>query len=534
MTILHVEYSHINLDAQKNKKFSLDFCLFRKMKALYYQGDVNMSSSTMKDGYQFNTAKLWQIALFAFNNTATNLYMFAIGFVSYYATGIAGLSVVVISAILTAMRIFDGITDPIIGFVIDRTATKFGKFRPAMVIGNTIMAISLLIMYNVTHLLPQSLQFLFFVVIYAVHIIGYTFQTTVTKAAQTVLTNDPKQRPLFSIFDATYTIAIFTFGQIFVASHLITKHGGFTASLFNELNMYAIILSGIGTILSIIAIWGKDRKEFFGLASHNVQTKFRDYLPILKGNRPLQMLVIAASTDKLAGQVVRQPVITVMFFGIIIGNYALSGTLGLITLIPSLLITFFGVNLARKIGLKRAFVMGTWAALIMFVALGAYLFIIDPTKISLTNIGTTTIIFLVLYSLGMGFQSLTSNIVIPMTADVSDYETYKTGRYIPGMIGTVFSFVDKLISSLAPALVGFCLALIGFKDILPQIGDELTATVLLLTICLKFGVPILGYTASLIAMRFYVLDDKKMEEIQTSIAKIKANYKEKDDLTHVV
>ena len=487
-----------------------------------------MSSTTIGNNHQYNSAKLWQIGFFALNNSATNMYMFAIGFVSYYATGIGGLSVVVISAILTAMRVFDGITDPIIGFIIDKTETKFGKFRPTMILGNIIMAISLLVMYNFTHQLPKSYQFLFFVAVYAVYIVGYTFQTAVTKAAQTVLTNNPKQRPLFSIFDTTYNIIIFTGGQIFVASYLVAKHGGFTLPLFTELNTYALILAGIFTVLAVIGIKEKDCKQYYGLADGNVETKFRDYWPILKRNRPLQMLVIAASTDKLAGSIVRQPALVVMFFGIILGNYALSGTIGFISLIPSLLITYYGIHKARKIGLKRAFVMGTWGALIIFAILIAFLSIIDPTKISLENIGMTTIIFLVLYCLGMGLQGLTGGIVIPMIADVSDYETYSTGRYIPGMVGTVFSFVDKLISSLAPAIVGFCLALIGFKDVLPQVDEKLTPTLLVLTLALKFGTPILGYIASLIAMKFYVLDDKKMEEIQLAISAIKE--KAKNDL----
>ena len=470
---------------------------------------------------QYNSAKLWQIGFFTLNNTATNLYMFALGFVSYYATGIGGLSVVVVSTILTAMRIFDGITDPIIGFVIDKTKTKFGKFRPSMILGNVIMAISILAMYSFTHQLPKSYQFIFFVAAYAVYVIGYTLQTAVTKAAQTVLTNNPKQRPLFSVFDSTYNIAIFTGGQIYVASYLVAKYGSFTLALFTELNALALILSGICTILAVIGIREKDRQEYFGLADGTVETKFRDYWPILKKNKPLQMLIIAASTDKLASTLVRQPAIVVLFFGVLLGNYALSGTIGFITIIPSLLLTYYGLHKARKIGLKRAFVMGTWGALSLFAFLFIFFLIIDSTKISLQNIGITTSIFLVVYCLAMGFQSLTNGIVIPMIADVSDYETYKTGRYVPGMIGTLFSFVDKLISSLAPAIVGFCLAIIGFKDSLPQIDEKLTPILLLLTLGLKFGTPILGFIASLIAMKFYNLDDKKMEEIQVAIAAIK-------------
>lgn len=477
--------------------------------------------NTVTNENKYHSSKVWKIGFFAFNNTATNFYLFLLGFVAYYATGVAGLTVVVVSTILTAMRLFDGITDPIIGYFIDKTESRFGKFRPLMIVGNIILAVTVLIMYNVTHLLPDSLQLLFFILIYAVHIIGYTFQTACTKAAQTVLTNDPKQRPLFSIFDATYNIALFTGMQIVVASYLVPKYGGFTMGLFSELNIYGIIAAAIFTILAVIGIWEKDRKEFFGLAEKTVETKFRDYWPILKGNRPMQMLVIAAATDKLAGSVVRHAAVGVMFFGILIGDYALSGTISLITIIPTLLFTYLGLGYARKVGLKKAFVAGTWLAMLSFVLLLVFFIFADATQISLTDIGITTIVFLLLYSIGLGFGSLTGNMVIPMIADCSDYETYKTGRYVPGMLGTIFSFVDKIISSLATTIVGLLLALIGFREELPQVDDTLTTSLLIMTFALKFGIPILGWIASIIAMKFYTLDNEKMIEIQQAIADIK-------------
>ncbi|WP_209123807.1 MFS transporter [Alkalihalobacillus sp. BA299] len=480
-----------------------------------------MATVTVDKGEKYHIAKLWQIGCFALNNTATNIYMFVMFFVSYYATGVAGLTVVVVSTILTLMRFFDGITDPIIGFIIDKTESKFGKFAPLMLLGNIILAVTTFVTFTFTHLMPDSLQFLFFIVIHAIYIIGYTFQAACTRAAQTVLTNDPKQRPLFSIFDATYNAILFTGGQMFIAMYLVSKHGGFSLGLFTELKYYAIALSAIGTVLAVIAIKGKDRKEFYGLAEQNVKTSFRDYWPVLKGNCALQMLIVAASTDKLAMLLPRQAAVGVMFFGILLGDYALSGTVGLITLAPILLITLLGIGKARKVGMKRAFVMGTWIAFILFAVTAVFLLMIDSTTISLNNMGLVTIVFLVLFSLAQGFQSLTGNMVIPMIADVSDYETYRTSRYVPGMISTIFSFVDKFISSLAPAVVGFAVALIGYQDAFPEVGEALTPALLLMTLFLMFGIPMFGYICSLIAMKFYPLDDRKMEEIQTAIAEVK-------------
>ena len=141
-------------------------------------------------------AKLWQIGGFAFNNTATNLYMFMMNFIAYYLTGYVGVGVVVASTLITTMRIWDGVTDPFIGYLVDKTNTKFGKNRPFMVIGNVILAVASFILLHVTHLFPQGARFIFFVLIYMIYIIGYTFQCVVTKSAQSCLTNDPRHPKL--------------------------------------------------------------------------------------------------------------------------------------------------------------------------------------------------------------------------------------------------------------------------------------------------------------------------------------------------
>ena len=81
-------------------------------------------------------AKLWQIGGFALNNTATNLYLFFMNFIAYYLTGYVGVGVVLASTLITTMRIWDGVTDPFIGYLVDKTNGRFGKNRPFIVIGN--------------------------------------------------------------------------------------------------------------------------------------------------------------------------------------------------------------------------------------------------------------------------------------------------------------------------------------------------------------------------------------------------------------
>lgn len=120
-----------------------------------------------------------------------------------------------------------------------------------------------------------------------------------------------------------------------------------------------------------------------------------------------------------------------------------------------------------------------------------------------------------------GFQGISGNIVIPMTADCADYEVYRTGRYVPGLMGTLFSFVDKIISSLAPMIAGLVFAACGFTDHNPVMGDVATPQLRLGVVFLAYGIIILGLICNLIAMKFYPLTKEKMAELQNEIVAIK-------------
>ncbi len=77
------------------------------------------------------------------NNSSTNIYLVAFTFVTYLSTGVLGLAALFVSQLMGYIRIFDGFIDPTIGVIIDKTDTKFGKYRPILVLGNIITAASL-------------------------------------------------------------------------------------------------------------------------------------------------------------------------------------------------------------------------------------------------------------------------------------------------------------------------------------------------------------------------------------------------------
>ena len=217
-----------------------------------------------------NRAKLYQLALFPMNNGATNVYFVLIlSYVATFGNKVLGIAMLFASFMVTGMRVFDAITDPIIGAIMDKTDGKFGKFRPFMVLGNLTMAVSVILLYICTPLIPEDLMWLryvAFILLYAVWVIGYTFQTSVTRSAQPVLTSDPSQRPLFTVFNTVGSLV--GMGVMQVLGMMMSWDsfaGDYGRDWFYIMTPIGIVLSVILTILAIIGIWEKDQTKYFGM-----------------------------------------------------------------------------------------------------------------------------------------------------------------------------------------------------------------------------------------------------------------------------
>ena len=107
-------------------------------------------------------------------------------------------------------------------------------------------------------------------------------------------------------------------------------------------------------------------------------------------------------------------------------------------------------------------------------------------------------------------------------ADCTDYENLRSGRFVPSMMGTLFSFVDKMISSFSSLIQGIALAAAGVGSVIITPNEPVAGsfnTSIIICFCI---VPIIGHIATVIAMHFYKLDHKKMEEVQQQLAERKA------------
>ena len=475
-----------------------------------------------------NRAKLYQLVLFPLNNGATNVYyVLVLSYIATFGSNVLALGTLFASVMVTAMRLCDAITDPIIGALMDRTNGKFGKFRPFMAIGNIIMAVSILVLYGITPMIPDTMmwaRYAAFVGLYFVWVIGYTFQTSCTRSGQTVLTNDPKQRPLFTIFNTVGSLLGMGVMQFFAPILAKNFEGGYSsAGFFRALAPVGIVMSIALTILAIIGIWEKDQPKYFGIGGEKTEkVKVSEYLQIIKENKPMQRLMIAGAGTKLALSIANNTTVLCMLYGCMMGAY--DGlylpmmVLGYVFSVPFFLLS---VRTSQKKGQKASLTKYVSVALVCYIGVFVLLALWghgDAFHLSLMgesglSINLYTVLFILFFGIGYGAYYATADMPIPMVADCSDYETYRSGKYIPGIMGTLFSLVDKLVSSLSATVVGIAVTFIGLNT-LPTQYDPYTPGMNVVVIVLFCVIPMVAWAATLIAMKGYSLTGEKMKEIQ--------------------
>ena len=485
-------------------------------------------SQEMTNTNSLNRAKGYQLVLFPLNNGATNVYFVLIlTYIATFGNNVLGIATAFATVMVTGMRVFDAITDPIIGALMDRTDGRFGKFRPFIVIGNAIMAGSVILMYMVTPLIPETmmaLRYITFVALYAVWVIGYTFQTSVTRSGQTVLTNDPKQRPLFTIFNTVGSMAGMGLMQ-FLAPIIRSNVADYSSPEFYAcLTPIGVVISVVLSILAIIGIWEKDNSKYFGIGGEKKEkTKISEYLEIIKNNKAMQRLMIAGAGCKLALAIATNLTVLCMLYGCMMGNY--DGLylpmmiVGYVFSVPFFLLT---VRTSQREGQKASLMKYIKIALACYIGVLVLLILWKQGNplwnLSLFNengiaINLYTILFIIFFGIGYGAYYSTADMPIPMVADCSDYETYRSGKYIPGVMGTLFSLVDKLVSSLSATVVGIAVLVIGLEK-LPTAETLYAPGMKWVVIVLFCIIPMLAWVVTLLVMKGYELTGPRMKEIQ--------------------
>lgn len=494
---------------------------------VWKKGEINMAtnkiSASMADGVEYRRAKLWQIILVAANGLNGMAVYSLIGMASYSASIGYGIATAIIAGLLTFTRIFDAITDPLLAFLYDRMNTRWGKVRPLMLLGWAVQSLGLFFMFTAFsskgHGVPT------FLLCYMLYVIGYTIVNMTAQTLPALMTNDPKQRPMVGVWFTVFNYMVPMILTIVLNVVMLPRFGGtYNQAFLSAATFLVIFVSLIGVILVCIGVSAYDKPEFFeGTKKGDQRLKVKDMISVLKSNRPLQCYIASAASDKIAQQAQSASVVTTMLLGILIGNMGLGTILSVIGMLPSIIFAFIGAKYAGKHGHKESIVRWTTLSLIANAVMILFFIVIEPSSIA--HMGITMILFVLLTLVCNGFAMGITTSNTGFMADIIDYELDRSGKYIPAVITGTYSLVDKIVSSFSGAIATGCVAIIGYTATLPQPGDEATAGVFWMTMFLRYGLAIIGWLVTLLAMRFCGLDRKEMIEVQKRISEKKAELK---------
>ncbi len=455
---------------------------------------------------KLNKASKGEVFGFSFNNASTNAVFLALSlYFLVYCTSYYGMSPIIVGFIMTGTRLFDAVTDPIIGLLIDRTDTRFGRFRPWIFGGAIISALMFVFMFSGIRTGAIIGDYVLITVFYSIFIIGYTMQTACTKSAQTILTSDMKQRTMVNSLGMVWTMVVYAVAMGMIMP-IVNGGGGVAVALGWQ--RAAIAVAGIQLFFAafvVFALRKKDVKENYGDIGRKNQPKIMDYLDVFQKNKALQMLIVAASTNKIAQTL--QSGMTVVFYFYVVQNQKLQGVVPLATMLLLVIFMFCSIGFINKYGRVEVF---KWSSLGGCI----YGFLMIPLiAVNPSNPGWLIAVFAVNQLLIAG---TTDQNLMSMIGDAADYEYYINDRFIPGMIGTSFSLIDKVVSSLSTTFVGVILGAVGFVGLNETPASPKMFWTILIAYC---AVPAIGHFFSVIGMHFHPLKKNVHDEMLIDLAK---------------
>ncbi len=411
-------------------------------------------------------------------------------FLAYYYTDVYGLSPVHMGTMFLLVRFIDAITDPLMGALIDRTRTKHGQYRPYIL----WLAIPFGIACMITFYTPDFGSTGKIIYAYASYILltlAYTAINVPYCAMANALTGDPKERVSLQ----SYRFALSTAGGLIVA--LVALPLVELIGQGNEQKGYlgAMAVMGACAIVLFFYCFANTKEHHSSELDITERRSVLGDLKLLWGNTQWRVLFIL-NIVLLTG-VVLKAASTMYYVNSVMGRADLATLLMVITMLANIV----GAMASGPV-LGRFNKIKAYKVLIgISGVLSALMFFISPSNIVL--------IFAVVIALSV-IQMSTTPLLWSMMSDVVDYEKYRSGRSLSGMVFSTNLFAIKAGIAIGGAMVGWILAGAGYIG-----GAEVQSSQTLTWINLLYTfIPGVVFVSLVFIMHFYRLDEHNLKALE--------------------
>jgi len=381
----------------------------------------------------------WNYVGYGAGDAANNLaFSMTSMFLLVYYTDVVGISAAAAGTHFLLVRFWDAFADIFAGRQVDKTVTRWGKFRPWFLFGS----LPLLLLSVATFTVPGGLggtgKLVWAYVTYAGLGLLYSLVNIPYGSLATAMTQAPAERAKLAGFRSMGTAATIIVLALVVAPQI--KH---SANLQRSLTVTTAAFVVVGFALYLLLF--KTSREV--VVRDAAKVSLRQSLGTLRGNRPLLMLCLSALSF-LVGMFTLQT-LQAYYARDVLGdaNYLVILTLvttGLMFVVAPLI-----PRVVRRIGKKRAYVIcGSLA-----VVAGFGIALTPPAH------PTVAIGFFALYGVGLaGVNTL----MWALEADTVEYGEWRTGVRTEGTTYAVFSFTRKAGQAVGGAAAAYGLGMVGY------------------------------------------------------------------------
>lgn len=440
-------------------------------------------------------------------------------YLPFFYSNVFGLSLVDAGVLVLVTRIWDAVSDPMMGIIADRTQTRWGKYRPYLLWVAPLFSIAGILLFT-TPDWSYGAKLIYAYVTYILMMTIYTAINVPYGAMLGVMTDDSQEKTVFSSFRM-----FFAYGGSFVAlaawEPLVNffKTGGGSTSLAWQ---HAMMVIAAACFVLFLLTFALTRERLKTVSTVSIGKDFRSLL----SNRPWWLLIAAALCFNLFCTV-RGATVAYYFADIIgfdarlhlpsfgeglgVGFLFYAGLFLSVGEVSNMVGVACTVPLARRLGKKSLFMAVNAVLLVLSVA---FFFIpVSPTGFWLM------LLFQVLISILTGMMS---PLVWSMYADVSDYAELRYKTASTGLIFSSSSMAQKFGGAIGGAAVLWLLSACGY---IPRTDEQLAAQALITQpesalLCLRYLMSFIPATVALFAIltcHFYPLTAERMTDISRQL-----------------
>ena len=439
-------------------------------------------------------------------------------FLPFFYSNVFGLSLADAGVLMLVTRIWDAVSDPMMGIIADRTKTRWGKYRPYLLFFALPFAVCGILLFTT----PENGKVVWAYVTYLLMMTVYTGINVPYGSLLNVMTADSDEKSVLSSYRMFFAyggsfIALFAWEplcNIFDKTRIATEGtGGLEAISTNPAawqNAMIVIASCCLVLFLLSFLLTKEHVK-----SESTVSVGQDLKLLLK-NKPWWILIGAALASNLFNTV--RGTTTAYFFADYIqqmvsldGKWAFLVSAGIflsIGEIANMAGVVLAVPMSRHLGKKSTYIL-SMAALIV---LSAAFFFLPATAGGYWAMLAFQLVISV-------FTGVISPLVWSMYADVADYSELKDGTASTGLIFSSASMAQKFGGAFGGSAVMWLLAAFGYNTIA---GAVQTETAILGLRILMSWVPALVAALSILVVWFYPLTKKKMSAVQAELATIRS------------